>query len=287
MKNKMKKFNNSKGFSLVELIIAVALLVVVAITGAMFMSAGSSLWSRTQAREKLQHNTQVALAQFRDYCQSAVAIAIDNDVDFSGDETTTVEESSSEDASLSETTTETTEDETSEGESGEEEESETTTVPELEFVSSDAYKSKEIFIITKYYLNGKPTLYGFRFDKPEGEDSGTLYLQEYRMKAEGSGAEVLTYYENGEKIDLQPIVTGVVAFGAEPVSYSGQLTGIKLTLVLTYGGRFYKKEDVINIKTTPIYLSSSVGSLSKNLVEQYYKRNKSEFTTTAAATKAN
>lgn len=84
--------NNNKGFTLVELLIAVTLLVVVAITGAMMMSTSSTLWSRTNTKEKLKYSSQVALAQLKEFTAFAKGIYVDGDYDTSSETFTKVRE---------------------------------------------------------------------------------------------------------------------------------------------------------------------------------------------------
>ncbi|MCR5150111.1 MAG: prepilin-type N-terminal cleavage/methylation domain-containing protein [Clostridiales bacterium] len=85
MKKLKEKFNksfgaensNKSGFTLVELIIAVSLLAVVAVTCGMLMSSATNIWSSTDSRERLQYKSTAAQVFLKEYLSDCAAYCDD------------------------------------------------------------------------------------------------------------------------------------------------------------------------------------------------------------------
>ncbi len=73
------KEKRNSGFSLVELIVAFAILAVVALCISIMMGAGSNLFARVNKNISLSYRTQIPVSQLREYIIDAVGVAQEND----------------------------------------------------------------------------------------------------------------------------------------------------------------------------------------------------------------
>lgn len=87
--NLIKKLKQNKGFSLVELIVAFAILSIVSLTVLMVMNAGTNMFTTVDKQINIQYKSQAAMAQFQQYfmgCSKAICKTDDDNITWFADD---------------------------------------------------------------------------------------------------------------------------------------------------------------------------------------------------------
>lgn len=82
MKNRIKRAahnvsGNSKGFSLVELVVCIAILSIVALCVSIMMNSGTTMFTNVNKRVNVSYRTQITMTQIKEFFTDCDAICID------------------------------------------------------------------------------------------------------------------------------------------------------------------------------------------------------------------